>query len=178
MTAIRRGLLLTGAAWLAIAALAPLPSAAAAPDCGPTSSDNFVCESLYGDSPPDGSGNVGTAVHVVMHGSFAEAPDPDQCVGTSALAAIHRDATVILSEGSAYTSGTRQVAVGQFFRSRMKDGNCEVLYVISAPAMPAFNVAFADRAGARSPTFGPVGSESITDQPGILQAVRVDLGLG
>jgi hypothetical protein len=58
----------------------------------------------------------------------------------------------------------------------MKGGNCEVLYVISAPVMPAFNVQFYDATGAQSPTYGPVGSEPVTDQPGILQAVRVDLG--
>jgi hypothetical protein len=34
----------------------------------------------------------------------------------------------------------------------MKDGACEVLYVISAPVMPAFNVQFFDRAGGLRPT--------------------------
>jgi hypothetical protein len=86
----RCGLLLSGTAWLALAVLIPLQPAAAAP----------------GEPPPDGTGNVGTAVHVVMHKSFTETSDPDQCVGASALAAIHRDASVILSEGSSLSSET------------------------------------------------------------------------
>jgi hypothetical protein len=126
--------------------------------------------------PPDGTENVGTAVHVVMHQSFAETTDSDQCVGASGLAAIHRGASVILAEGSSESSDTPTVAVGGFFRSRMNAGACEVLYIISAPVMPAFNVQFFDQAGGRSPTYGPVKSEPVTDQPGILQAVRVDLG--
>jgi hypothetical protein len=75
-------LLVFGTVWLALSALIPVRPAAAVPStsCDPASSDNFVCESVYGESPPDGTGNVGTAVHVVMHKSFTEAPDPDQCV--------------------------------------------------------------------------------------------------
>lgn len=151
----RCGLLLTGA--LALSFVIPLQSAAADP------------------VQPDGSGTVGTAVHVIVRKSFTEITGPDECVGASPLAAIHRGGTVVLSEASPASSDTPKVAIGGFFRSRMKDGNCEVLYVISAPAMPAFNVQFFDLDGERSPTFGPVGSEPVTDQPGILQAVRVDL---
>jgi|KBSSwiStaDraftv2_1062776.scaffolds.fasta_scaffold01154_13 hypothetical protein len=160
MNRIRRrcGLLLSGAAGVVLVVLAPLQPAGAAPE-------------------PDGGGNVGTAVHVVMHNSFTQIPDADQCVGTADFAAIHRDASLVLSEASSYSADTSKVAVGRFFRSRMKDGNCEVLYVISAPAMPAFNVQFYDAAGSQSSTYGPFASEPVADQPGILQAVRVDLGV-
>lgn len=117
---------------------------------------------------------VGTAVQVVIHKSFTEVPDPDQCVGVSTLAAVRRGSSVILSEGS-LSPDTRKVAVGQFLRSRMKDGTCQVLYITSAPVMPIFNVQFVGPEGAQSPTFGPNGSEPVTDQPGIQQAVRIDM---
>jgi hypothetical protein len=176
----RSGLFLSASVWLALSVLTPLRPAAAVPstDCDPASSGDVACGSAQVvPAQPDGTENVGTAVYVVMHGSFTATPDADQCVGASALAAIHRDASVILSEGSSYSSASRQVAVGDYFRSRMRDGICEVLYVISAPVTPAFNVQFVDRAGERSPTYGPVPAESVTDQPGILQAVRVDLAV-
>ncbi|OBF35953.1 hypothetical protein A5724_15130 [Mycobacterium sp. ACS1612] len=37
---------------------------------------------------PPAAGNVGTAVHVVIHKSFQQVDDPDQCVGASTLATI------------------------------------------------------------------------------------------
>ena len=78
----------------------------------------------------------------------------------------------MLSEASS-TADARKVAVGQFFRSRMNDGACQVLYITSAPVMPAFNVQFAGPAGELSSTFGPSAAEPVTDQPGIEQIVRV-----
>ena len=119
-------------------------------------------------------GTVGTAVQVVIHKSFTETPDPDQCVGSSTLAAMRRGSSVILSEGS-ITADTRKVAAGQFFRSRLKDGRCQVLYIASAPTMPAFNVQFVGPGGESSSTFGPTSSEPVTDQPGIQQLVRIDM---
>lgn len=119
---------------------------------------------------------VGTAVHVVIQSPFEATQDADQCVGAAMLGAVRRGSSVVLSEGSASPDAPK-VAVGQFYRSRLKDGVCEALYITSAPVMPAFNVQFADPAGAASPTFGPYPSESVTDQPGILQAVRVDIAL-
>ncbi|RDH74868.1 hypothetical protein DVS77_29850 [Mycolicibacterium moriokaense] len=77
-------------------------------------------------------------------------------------------------EGSA-SSDTPKVAVGQFFRSRMKDGACEALFITSAPVMPSFNVQFAGPGAELSPTFGPIPSEQVTDQPGIQQAVLIDM---
>lgn len=117
---------------------------------------------------------VGTAVHVLIRQSFAEAADADQCAGTASLAAVRRGSSVVLSENSAGVD-RREVAVGEFFRSRLKDGVCEVLYIASAPLMPAFDVAFVGPGGERSPTFGPNAAEPVTDQPGIEQMVRVDL---
>ena len=119
-----------------------------------------------------GPGNVGTAVEVVIQKSFQEISDPDQCVGAGTLAAVRRGSSVILSEASS-TADARKVAVGQFFRSRMNDGACQVLYITSAPVMPAFNVQFAGPAGELSSTFGPSAAEPVTDQPGIEQIVRV-----
>ena len=117
---------------------------------------------------------VGTAVEVVIHKSFEETPEPDQCAGASTLAAVRRGSSVILLEGS-LSPDARKVAVGQFFRSRLKDGMCQVLYITSAPAMPAFNVQFVGPEGALSPVFGPNPSEAVTDQPGIEQAVSIDM---
>jgi hypothetical protein len=117
---------------------------------------------------------VGTAVHVVIHRSFQEISDPDQCVGASTLAAIRRGSSVVLSEGS-FAGDARKVAIGQFFRSRMKDGMCEALYITSAPTMPTFNAQFVGPDGELSSTFGPVESQPVTDQPGIQQAVRIDM---
>ncbi len=117
---------------------------------------------------------VGTAVHVLIHQSFTEVTDADRCVGTSTLAPVRRGSSVVLSEAST-VADTPKVAVGQFFRSRLKDGVCEALYITSAPVMPTFNVQFVGPAGELSPTFGPNPAEPVTDQPGIEQAVRVDL---
>jgi len=123
---------------------------------------------------PPGAGNVGTAVHVVIQKSFQEISDPDQCVGAGTLATIRRGSSVVLSEGS-ISGDTRKVAIGQFFRSRMKDGTCEVLYITSAPMLPVFNAQFVGPGGELSPTFGPVESQPVSDQPGIQQAVRIDM---
>ena len=128
-------------------------------------------------APPDGAGNVGTAVYVVMHKSFTEIVDADQCVGTGNLATIRRGSSVLLSEGSPESSETPKVAVGQLYRSRLSEGICEALYITSAPVRPVFNVQFAGTEGEVSPTFGPVTSRPVTDQPGIQQVIRVDLGL-
>ena len=138
-----------GLAVVAVAGLIPVPQSAAEP-------------------------TVGTAVHVLIHQSFTEVTDADQCVGTSTLAPVRRGSSVVLSEAST-VADTRKVAVGQFFRSRLKDGVCEALYITSAPVMPTFNVQFVGPAGELSPTFGPNPAEPVTDQPGIEQAVRVDL---
>lgn len=121
---------------------------------------------------PVGAETVGTAVYVVIHRSFEQTSDSDQCVGASTLAAVRRGSSAILSEGS---SDARKVAVGQFFRSRLKDGVCEVLYITSAPVMPSFSVQFAGPGGELSPTFGPNPAEPVTYQPGIQQMVRVDM---
>jgi hypothetical protein len=123
---------------------------------------------------PTDAGTVGTAVHVVIHQWFQEVSDPDQCVGAASLAAIRRGSSVVLSEGS-FSGDTRKVAIGQFFRSRMKDGMCEALYITSAPVMPSFNAQFVGPERELSPAFGPVESQPVTDQPGIQQAVRIDL---
>jgi hypothetical protein len=117
---------------------------------------------------------VGTAVYVLLRQSFAEVDDADQCVGTSALGPVRRGSSVVLSEG-ATVADTRKVAVGQFFRSRLRDGVCEALYITSAPVMATFNVQFAGPGGELSPTFGPTPSEPVTYQPGIEQVVRVDI---
>jgi hypothetical protein len=117
---------------------------------------------------------VGTAVDVVIPRAFAPTSNADQCVGAAMLATVRRGSSVILSEGSA-SSDAPKVAVGQFFRSRLKDGACQVLYITSAPVMDAFNVQFASATGELSPVFGPNPAEPVTDQPGIQQMVRVDL---
>lgn len=57
----------------------------------------------------------------------------------------------------------------------MKDGMCEALYITSAPIMPIFNAQFVGPDGELSATFGPVESQPVTDQPGIQQAVRIDM---
>jgi hypothetical protein len=41
--------------------------------------------------------------------------------------------------------------------------------------MPAFNVQFVSPTGELSSTFGPNQAEPVTDQPGIQQAVGVDM---
>lgn len=125
---------------------------------------------------PD-AGTVGTAVQVVIHNAYTEVGEPDQCVGAADLSAIRRGSSVVLSEASA-TADAPKVAAGQFFRSRLKDGTCQVMYITSAPAMPAFNVEFVGPDGAPSPTFGPTPSEPVTDQPGIAQLIRVNLEFG
>ncbi|MDX1886947.1 hypothetical protein [Mycolicibacterium sp. 120270] len=117
---------------------------------------------------------VGTAVQVVIHKSFTEVADPDQCTGAASLAAVRRGSSVVLSEASD-SADAPKVAVGQFLRSRLKDGTCQVMYITSAPAMPAFNVQFVGPQGDASSTFGPSSSEPVTDQPGIGQLVRVDM---
>lgn len=118
---------------------------------------------------------VGTAVHVVIHNSFMETVDEDQCIGGGTLATVRRGSSVVLSESSFESTAPRKVAVGQFFRSRMKDGMCEVLYITSAPVMPVFAVQFVGPDGAPSATYGPITSQNVTDQPGIQQAVVVHL---
>lgn len=119
---------------------------------------------------------VGTAVNVVIHTSFEQTSDADQCVGAGALAAVRRGASVVLLEGSS-SSDSRKVAVGQFFRSRRNDDMCQVLYITSAPVMPSFNAQFVGPDGVLSPVFGPNISEPVTDQPGIQQVVHIDLGI-
>ena len=123
------------------------------------------------------AGTVGTAVQVVIHQSFTEIPEADQCAGVGSLTAVRRGSSVFLSEASD-SADAAKVAVGQFFRSRMKDGTCQALYITSAPVMPAFNVAFVGPEGHSSPTFGPSPAEPVTDQPGIAQLVRVDMAFG
>jgi hypothetical protein len=119
---------------------------------------------------------VGTAVNVVMHTSFEPTSDADQCVGAGPLASVRRGASVVLMEGSSY-SDSRKVAVGQFFRSRLGDGVCQVLFITSAPVMPGFNIQFVGPDGGLSSVFGPNPSEPVTDQPGIQQVVQVQVGL-
>ena len=128
--------------------------------------------------PAPGAGNVGTAVYVVIRHAFTQTSDPDQCVGASSLATVRRGSSVILSEGLASTSETPRVAAGVFHRSRFKDGTCQVLYIASAPVTPAFNVQFAGPAGELSPVFGPTAAEPVADQPGIQQALTVDMEFG
>lgn len=119
---------------------------------------------------------VGTAVNVVIHTSFEQTSDADQCVGAGALAAVRRGASVVLLEGS-LSSDSRKVAVGQFFRSRLNDGGCQVLYITSAPVMPSFNAQFVGPVGELSSVFGPNPAEPVTDQPGIQQVVHIDIGI-
>ncbi|BBX03172.1 hypothetical protein BST36_04910 [Mycolicibacterium moriokaense] len=119
---------------------------------------------------------VATAVYVLIHQPFTQVDDADQCVGAAALDPVRRGSSVILSEGGA-ASDTPKVAYGQFFRSRLRDGVCEALYITSAPVMPSFNVQFAGPGGELSPTFGPTLSEPVTYQPGIEQLVRVDIDI-
>ena len=45
---------------------------------------------------PDGTAPVGTAVYVVMHKSFTETVDSDQCVGSGDLATVRRGSSVVL----------------------------------------------------------------------------------
>lgn len=122
---------------------------------------------------PDAA-TVGTAVQVVIQHSFTGMSDPDQCAGAASLSPVRRGSSVVLSEASGSAEAPK-VAVGQFFRSRVKDGTCQVMYITSAPVMPAFNVAFVGPEGDSSATFGPIPAEPVTDQPGIGQLVRVDL---
>lgn len=138
--------------------------------------DGVACELADGDSmAPAATGTVGTAVHVVIHKSFMETVDDDQCIGGWALATVRRGSSVVLSESSVESTAPRKVAVGQFFRSRMKDGMCEVLYITSAPVMSVFAVQFVGPDGALSATYGPITSQNVTNQPGIQQAVVVHL---
>ena len=171
MVALRHTLV-CGVAATGFLILVPPQQAPAAPF---TNCDEVACDSAAGPStPPTGAGTVGTAVHVVMHKSFNEVSDPDQCIGASTLATVRRGSSVVLSEGS-FSGDSRKVAIGQFFRSRMKDGMCEALYITSAPIMPIFNAQFVGPDGELSATFGPVESQPVTDQPGIQQAVRIDM---
>jgi len=121
-------------------------------------------------------GTVGTAVNVVIDKSFDQTADADQCVGASTLAAVRRGSSVILSEESASPDAPK-LAVGQFFRSRLKDGVCQVLYITSAPVMAGFNVQFVGPDGGLSSVFGPNRAEPVTDQPGIQQVVHIDIGI-
>lgn len=116
---------------------------------------------------------VSTAVYVQIRQSFAQVDDADQCVGTATLGPVRRGSSVLLSDGAA--ADTPKVAVGQFFRSRLRDGICEALYITSAPAMASFNIQFTGPGGELSPTFGPTPSEPVTYQPGIEQVVKVDI---
>ena len=140
-----------GAAAMALVSLIQMPQAAAEP------------------------ATVGTAVNVVMHASFEQTADADQCVGAGELAAVRRGASVVISEGSVSPDAPK-VAVGQFFRSRLNNGACQVLYITSAPVMGSFNVQFVGPGGEQSSVFGPNRAEPVTDQPGIQQVVHVDLG--
>jgi hypothetical protein len=117
---------------------------------------------------------VGTAVYVQIRQSFAQVDGDDQCVGTAALGPVRRGSSVVLSE-AAPVGHSPKLAVGQFYRSRLRDGVCEALYITSAPVMPVFNAQFAGPGGELSPTFGPTPSEPVTYQPGIEQVVRVDI---
>jgi hypothetical protein len=119
---------------------------------------------------------VGTAVNVVIDKSFDQTADVDQCVGASTLAAVRRGSSVILLEESA-SADAPKVAVGQFFRSRLKDGVCQVLFITSAPVMAGFNVQFVGPDGSLSSVFGPNPAEPVTDQPGIQQVVHIDIGI-
>jgi hypothetical protein len=141
-----------GAAAIALVSVVPLPQAVAAPD------------------------TVSTAVNVVMRASFEQTADADQCAGVGALAAVRRGASVVLLEESVSPDAPK-VAVGQFFRSRLNDGACQVLYITSAPVMGSFNVQFVGPGGEPSSVFGPNRSEPVTDQPGIQQVVHIDLGI-
>ncbi|WP_234834879.1 hypothetical protein [Mycolicibacterium stellerae] len=145
-----RALVYFGAA-LALAGAAPMGQSAAQPE------------------------TVGTAVNVVIHASFEQTSDADQCVGAGALAAVRRGSSVILLEGSVSPDAPK-VAVGQFFRSRLNDGICQVLYITSAPVMGSFNVQFVGPDGGLSSVFGPNPAEPVTDQPGIQQVVHIDVG--
>ena len=117
---------------------------------------------------------VGTAVYVQIRQSFAPVDGDDQCVGTATLEPVRRGSSVVLSEGATATDSPK-VAVGRFYRSRLRDGVCEALYITSAPIKPTFNVQFAGPGGELSPTFGPTPSEPVTYQPGIEQIVRVGI---
>lgn len=132
--------------------------------------------SLVAAPPSTAQPSVGTAVYVQIRQSFEQVDGDDECVGTAALGPVRRGSSVVLSEGAA-AIGTPKVAVGQFYRSRLRDGMCEALYITSAPVMPAFNVQFAGPGGEMSPTFGPTASEPVTYQPGIEQVVKVDIDL-
>jgi hypothetical protein len=171
----RRTLAISAAA-IGFLVLATEPQSVAAPftDCDQAYAAGVACELVNGDSAPADVGNVGTAVQVVIHKSFKELADPDQCVGAWTLATIRRGSSVVLSEGS-FSGDTRKLAIGQFFRSRLKDGTCQVLYITSAPMMPIFNAQFVGPDSQLSSTFGPVTSQPVTDQPGIQQAVRIDM---
>ena len=130
--------------------------------------------SLVAAPPSTAQPTVGTVVYVQIRQSFEQVDSDDQCVGTAALGPVRRGSSVVISEGASATQ-TPKVAVGQFFRSRLRDGICEALYITSAPVMPSFNVQFAGPGGELSPTFGPTASEPVTYQPGIEQVVKVDI---
>jgi hypothetical protein len=135
---------------------------------------------LVGTVPMAPSGaepaTVGTAVNVVIATSFDQTADADQCVGASTLAAVRRGSSVILLEESTSPDAPK-VAVGQFFRSRLKDGVCQALYITSAPVMAGFNVQFVGPDGGLSSVFGPNPAEPVSDQPGIQQVVHIDIGI-
>ncbi len=82
---------------------------------------------------------------------------------------------MVISEGSVSPDAPK-VAVGQFFRSRLNDGACQVLYITSAPVMGSFNVQFVGPGGEQSSVFGPNSAEPVTDQPGIQQVVTSTSG--
>jgi hypothetical protein len=168
----RRALLLCGVGVLALAFVLPDQPASAAPGEGCPDGDPVACEPTGG--VPTSPDNVGTVVHVVIHKSFLESSSPDQCVGAGALSPVQRGSTALLSDGSP-SADTRKVAVGVFIRSRMNAGMCEVLYIASAPVLPLFDVSFAGPSGETSVTFGPIRAAPVTDEPGIAQALRVDL---
>jgi hypothetical protein len=165
-------LFLCGAVVVALAVVLPGQQASATPVGECPEGDGVACEPTGGASTSRDT--VGTVLHVVIHKSFLEIPSPDQCVGAGALSPVQRGSSALLSDGS-LSADTRKVAVGVFIRSRMKDGMCEVLYIASAPVLPVFDVQFAGPSGEASVTFGPIRAEPVTDEPGIAQALRVDL---
>ncbi|MFI5507108.1 hypothetical protein ACIA48_06540 [Mycobacterium sp. NPDC051804] len=130
--------------------------------------------SLVAAPPSTAQATVGTAVYVQIRQSFEQVDGDDQCVGTAALGPVRRGSSVVLSDGATAIDPPK-VAVGQFFRSRLRDDICEALYITSAPVLPSFNVQFSGPAGELSPTFGPTSSEPVTYQPGIEQVVKVDI---
>jgi len=169
----RRALLLCGAVVLTLSCMQAGERAWAEPpeECALADASGLACAT--GDGATTSAGNVGTVVHVVIHRSFTGTSTPDQCVGAGSLEPLQRGSSALLSDAS--STDTRKVAVGIFIRSRLKDGMCEVLYIGSAPVLPVFNVQFTGPSGGATVTFGPIMAEPVTDEPGIEQALRVDL---